>query len=65
MFNGKRTVEYDAREGCSSSAWRPQFRNRLAPGQFPYPFWHNEAKWNTYQGANFDPAVGSIRRWLG
>jgi hypothetical protein len=34
------------------------FRNRLAPGQFPYPFWHDDAKWNTYQGAN------SILLWI-
>jgi hypothetical protein len=24
----------------------------LPPGQFPYPFWHDEAKWGVYQAAN-------------
>jgi len=42
---------------CSSSAWRPHSAPGC-PGQFPYPFWHNEAKWNTYQGAN------SILLWV-
>jgi len=42
------------------------FRNRLAPGQFPYPFWHDEAKWSTYQGANtlllwIDPKTAKIK----
>jgi hypothetical protein len=31
---------------------RAGFRNRLAPGQFPYPFWQDEAKWGVYQAAN-------------
>jgi len=28
------------------------FRNRLAPGQFPYPLWHDEDKWTMYEKAN-------------
>jgi hypothetical protein len=58
MFNGRHTVEYDAREGLFLVRLETAFRNRLAPGQFPYPFWHDEAKWSTYQGAN------SILLWL-
>jgi hypothetical protein len=58
MFNGRHTMEYDARESLFLVRLETAFRNRLAPGQFPYPFWHNEAKWNTYQGAN------SILLWL-
>lgn len=58
MFNGKHSVEYDPREGLYLVRLQTAFRNRLAPGQFPYPFWHNEAKWSTYQGAN------SILLWL-
>jgi len=58
MFNGKHTVEYDAREGLFLVRIETAFRNRLAPGQFPYPFWHDEVKWSTYQGAN------SILLWL-
>src|SRR5262245_33412726 len=52
MFNGRHTVEYDAREGLYLVRLETAFRNRLAPGQFPYPFWHEEAKWSTYQHAN-------------
>jgi hypothetical protein len=58
MFNGRHTVEYDARENLFLVRMDTAFRNRLAPGQFPYPFWHDEAKWNTYQGAN------SILLWI-
>jgi hypothetical protein len=41
------------------------FRNRLPPGQFPYPFWHDEAKWGVYQTANsvllwVDPKTAKI-----
>ena len=52
MFNGRHTIEYDAREGLFLVRMETAFRNRLAPGQFPYPFWHDDAKWNTYQKAN-------------
>src|SRR4029453_255880 len=31
---------------------RAGFRNLLPSGQFPYPFWHDEAKWGVYQAAN-------------
>jgi hypothetical protein len=48
MFNGKHTVEYQAEEGLFRVRLETAFRNRLAPGQF----WHDEAKWSTYQGAN-------------
>src|SRR4029077_10388749 len=58
MFNGRHTVEYDAREDLFLVRMETAFRNRLAPGQFPYPFWHDDAKWNTYQGAN------SILLWI-
>lgn len=58
MFNGRYTVEYDALESLFLVRLQTAFRNRLAPGQFPYPFWHSQAKWSTYQGAN------SILLWL-
>ncbi|WP_437618103.1 hypothetical protein [Sorangium sp. So ce1151] len=25
------------------------FRNKLDPGSFPYPFWHQPKKWDAYQ----------------
>ena len=58
MFNGKHTVEFDAREKLFLVTLEAGFRNRLAPGQFPYPFWHDETKWSLYQSAN------SIRLWI-
>ena len=52
MFNGKHTVEYVEREGLYRVRLQAAFRNRLAPGEFPYPFWHIEDKWNVYQSAS-------------
>lgn len=52
MFTGRQTVTFDEAE----QLWRIElgalFRNRLQPGQFPYPFWHEDEKWATYNGAN-------------
>lgn len=52
MFNGRYTVEWVAHERQFLVRLEAAFRNRLSPGQFPYPFWHEEAKWATYQNAN-------------
>jgi hypothetical protein len=52
MFNGRYQVEWVAEERQFVVRLETAFRNRLAPGQFPYPFWHDEAKWATYQNAN-------------
>jgi hypothetical protein len=52
MFNGKHTVEYVESEQLYVVRLETAFRNRLQPGQFPYPFWHVDDKWNTYQAAN-------------
>jgi len=52
MFSGEHTLEYVDRERMYLIRLQVGFRNRLAPGQFPYPFWHDEAKWGVYQAAN-------------
>jgi hypothetical protein len=52
MFNGRHTVEWVPEERMFRIRLEAAFRNRLAPGQFPYPFWHDEAKWATYENAN-------------
>lgn len=52
MFNGKHTVQWVPEEKRYMIRLETAFRNRLPPGQFPYPFWHEEAKWSTYQSAN-------------
>ena len=52
MFNGQHTVEYVEREKMYLVRLQAAFRNRLSPGQFPYPFWHDAQKWSGYQNAN-------------
>ena len=59
MFNGDYTVNFDEREKLYRIEFVTAFRNRLPPGQFPYPFWHDDNKWATYQGAN------QITMWVG
>jgi hypothetical protein len=66
MFSGKYEVSYNTREKLYRAELGVQFRNRLQPGQFPYPFWHEEAKWSTYEGATaillwIDPKSLTIR----
>jgi hypothetical protein len=52
MFNGDYKVVWHEQEGLYQIRLRTAFRNRLAPVQFPYPFWHEANKWDTYQDAN-------------
>jgi hypothetical protein len=52
MFSGEHSLEYVPQEGMYLIRLLAAFRNRLPPGQFPYPFWHDEAKWGVYQAAN-------------
>ncbi len=52
MFNGKYSVTYSERDGLYEIRLQTAFRNRLAPGQFPYPFWHDAEKWSMYEKAN-------------
>ncbi|HVK54343.1 MAG TPA: hypothetical protein VM532_04855 [Burkholderiales bacterium] len=66
MFNGKHTVEYVEKERLFLVRLETAFRNRLAPGQFPYPFWHEADKWNFYENANslllwIDPQAATIK----
>src|SRR4051812_12929711 len=66
MFSGEHSLEYVPQEGMYLIRLKAGFRNRLPPGQFPYPFWHDEAKWGVYQAANsvllwVDPKTAKIR----
>ena len=66
MFNGKHTVTYVEREGMFQIRVATAFRNRLGPGQFPYPFWHEPNKWAMYQTASevllwWDPMKGRVK----
>src|SRR5215510_8788964 len=65
MFSGEHTLEYVDRERMYLMRLQAGFRNRLAPGQFPYPFWHDESKWGVYQATNsvllwVDPKTAKI-----
>ena len=51
MFDGSYTVSYSEKNGLYLARLGVGFRNRLQPGQFPYPFWHESDKWSTYQNA--------------
>ncbi len=66
MFNGQHTVQYVESEGLFQIRLATAFRNRLTPGQFPYPFWHDPEKWTMYQGANeiilwWEPMRGRVK----
>lgn len=52
MFDGTYAVSYSEANGMYLATLGVGFRNRLQPGQFPYPFWHDANKWNTYENAN-------------
>lgn len=51
MFDGTYTVTFSQANGLYEARLGVGFRNRLQPGQFPYPFWHEFDKWNTYENA--------------
>jgi hypothetical protein len=66
MFNGQYQVDYQEGEKLYRIRFQTAFRNRLAPGQFPYPFWHEAEKWSMYQNANeiivwWDPSRDRIK----
>ncbi|WP_428382584.1 hypothetical protein [Nevskia ramosa] len=66
MFAGTAVVEFDEAEQSYKATLPVAFRNRLPPGQFPYPFWHDKTKWSSYQSAAalvfwLKPATGKIR----
>ncbi|WP_139826421.1 hypothetical protein [Derxia lacustris] len=52
MFNGRWSVDYVPEEGRARLRLEAAFRNRLAPGEFPYPFWHDPAKWSAYENTH-------------
>lgn len=65
MFNGNHQVEWVPGENQFVIRLEAAFRNRLAPGQFPSPFWHDAREWSAYQNANglllwLQPQTGRI-----
>lgn len=66
MFNGQYTISFHEKEKLYLVRLSAAFRNRLQPGQFPYPFWHEANKWQIYENAKavlfwVDPQTGKIR----
>jgi len=66
MFNGEHEVVWVENEKLFQLRMRAAFRNRLQPGQFPYPFWHESEKWAMYQGAKeivlwWDPKATKVK----
>lgn len=66
MFDGKYKVTFNEKEKLYLATLGVGFRNRLQPGQFPYPFWHEANKWNMYENARslllwIHPVTGKIR----
>ena len=66
MFSGAHTVRFVESEGMYEIRLQAAFRNRLAPGEFPYPFWHDSTKWAMYQNAGtvilwYDPSTERVR----
>ena len=51
MYTGQSKVEFNETEGLYKAELGVAFRNQMQPGEFPYPFWHEENKWSQYQGA--------------
>jgi hypothetical protein len=51
MYSGQSKVEFNEVEGLSRAELGVAFRNQLQPGEFPYPFWHEDNKWAQYQDA--------------
>jgi hypothetical protein len=66
MFNGQFKVSFNEKEKLYQASLGAAFRNRLQPGQFPYPFWHDANKWSVYENARgillwIDPYTARIR----
>ena len=52
MFDGGYTMTHEGQSSWVRLKLHATFRNGLAPGQFPYPFWHSADKWSAYEQAN-------------
>lgn len=50
-FTGEWSVTHDDLNDVEVIRIGAMFRNRLAPGEYPYPFWHSADKWSDYETA--------------
>ena len=66
VFSGEfEIVESPGRTDWKDIRVRAAFRDRLAPGQYPYPFWHSKDKWTAYDQTtalvfHVDPLTGTV-----
>jgi hypothetical protein len=62
-FTGEWSVTHDDRDDVEIIHIGAVFRNRLPPGEYPYPFWHSADKWGDYEvahGINFYMDAGKV-----
>jgi hypothetical protein len=64
MFPGDWTMERTA-DGLTVVHLPARFRNELEPGSYPYPFWHSEKKWDSYQLSREVILVIKDGKWVG
>ena len=64
MFAGTATIEQTA-DGLTVAHLPMLFRNELETGSYPYPFWHSQKKWNSYQLAREMLIVVEKGQWSG
>ena len=64
MFTGESTIEQTA-DGLTVVHMPALFRNELEIGSYPYPFWHSQKKWDSYQLAREFLVVIQNGKWIG
>jgi hypothetical protein len=64
MFPGEMSIEQTA-AGQTVVHLPFQFRNQLAIGSYPYPFWHSKKKWDSYQFSRELVLVFQGGQWQG
>lgn len=64
MFTGEIRVERTA-DGLTVAHLPAYFRNELEAGSYPYPFWHSQKKWDSYQYAKEVLLVIQGGKWRG
>lgn len=64
MFTGEMSFE-QMDDGTTVMHLPTQFRNQLDMGSYPYPFWHSEKKWTSYQRARELILEFKDGQWIG
>jgi hypothetical protein len=64
MFPGDMNIEQTS-DGLTVVHLPVMFRNQLDMGSYPYPFWHSQKKWDSYQLAREFIMVIQNGKWIG